>query len=65
MTSASHYSDDARIWRMRAEEARAHANELKGFEPKAIMLRIAVEYDKLAEWAEKHSVTLAGQKTFE
>jgi len=64
MTSSSHYGD-ARIWRMRAEEARRHADELKGFEPRAIMLRIAVEYEKLAEWAEKNSVTLVGQKTSE
>jgi hypothetical protein len=63
MASSLHY--DARIWRMRAEEARAHAEEFKRFEPKAIMLRIAVEYDKLAEWAEKNSVTLVGQKTSE
>ena len=40
---------------MRAEEVRAQANELKEAEPRAIMLRIAADYDKLAEWAEKNS----------
>jgi hypothetical protein len=41
---------------MRAEEARAHADELKETEPKAIMLRIAADYEKLAEWAEQNSI---------
>jgi hypothetical protein len=41
---------------MRAEEARAHADELKEVEPKTIMLRIAADYDRLAEWAEQNSV---------
>jgi hypothetical protein len=45
----------AHNWRMRAEEARAFADELYEAEPKAIMLRIAVDYDRLAEWAEKNS----------
>jgi len=54
MTSSSHYGD-ARTWRIDAEEARADADELKEAEPKAIMLRIAADYEKLAEWAEKIS----------
>jgi hypothetical protein len=41
---------------MRAAEARAHADELNEPEPKAIMHRIAADYERLAEWAEKNSV---------
>jgi len=55
MTSQSSWYQAARNWRMRAEEARAHADEMKEAEPKAIMLRIAADYDKLADWAEKNS----------
>jgi hypothetical protein len=39
---------------MRAEEIRALAEEMHD-EPKAIMLRIASDYEKLVEWAEKGS----------
>jgi hypothetical protein len=46
----------ARECRMRAAEARARADEMKEAEPKAIMLRIAVDYEELAEWAEKNSI---------
>ena len=52
--NTSHYLD-ARAWRMRADEVRAHADEMKEAEPKAIMLRIAADYEKLADWAEKNS----------
>jgi hypothetical protein len=41
------------MWRMRAVEIRALADDVNETEPKAIMLRIAVDYDRLAEWAEK------------
>jgi hypothetical protein len=43
---------DARMWRMRAAEARAFAEDMKEIGPKAIMLRIADDYDRLAQWAE-------------
>jgi hypothetical protein len=46
---------------MRAEEARALADNMKETEPKAIMLRIADEYDRLAKWAEK---SLSGSPIF-
>ena len=44
---------DARMWRMRAAEIRALADDMMEAEPKAIMLRIAADYDRLAKWAEK------------
>ena len=42
---------------MRAVEIRALADEMSESEPKAMMLRIADEYDRLAEWAEKNSIS--------
>ena len=47
---------NAHMWHMRAEETRALAGEMKALQPKAMMLRIADEYDRLAEWAEKNSI---------
>jgi hypothetical protein len=38
---------------MRAALIRALAYDRKETEPKAIMLRIADDYERLAEWAEK------------
>ena len=46
----------ARNMRMRAEEIRTLAEEMHDDEPKRIMLRIAADYEKLVEWAEKGSV---------
>ena len=56
MTSSSWYAR-AREWRMRAEENPALTDEMKETEPKGMMLRIAAEYEKLAEWAEQNSTT--------
>jgi len=41
---------------MRAAEARARADEMKEARPKAIMLRIAADFEDLAKWAEKNSI---------
>jgi hypothetical protein len=51
MTSATWL--DARVWHMRAAEVRALADDMTETEPKALMLRIADDYDRLTEWAEK------------
>jgi hypothetical protein len=48
---------NARMWRMRAAETRALADEMEEIEPKATMLRIADDYDRLAGWAEKNSTS--------
>ncbi len=40
--------DDPEYWRFRAEEARAMADEMRHGEPKAIMLRIADDYERIA-----------------
>ena len=63
MTSPSSWYAAAHNWRMRAAETRALADDMKEAEPKAIMLRIAADYEKLAEWAEKKLSTLVGQET--
>jgi len=50
---------------MRAAETLALADEMKEAEPKAIMLRIVADYEKLADWAEKKLSALVGQETGE
>lgn len=53
-TSAATWHN-ARNWRMRAAETRALADDMKETEPKATMLKIADDYDRLAGWAEKNA----------
>jgi len=45
--------DDPEFWRFRAEEIRSIADDMKVDEAKAIMARIAVDYESIAELVEK------------
>lgn len=51
--------DDAGHWRRRAEEARAHADQMNDEKSREMMLGIAVDYDRLAARAEERSRTVA------
>jgi hypothetical protein len=44
--------DDPEHWRSRAEEARNIAEQLSDLESRRTMLRIAADYERLAEHAE-------------
>jgi hypothetical protein len=43
----------ADYWRGRSEEAPVFAESMGNDEPKAIMLRIAEQYEMIARWCEK------------
>jgi hypothetical protein len=51
----SHFIYDPEHWRQRAKEARAIAGSLNDPEAKRSMLKIADEYDLLAQRAEERS----------
>ena len=45
--------DDPEFWQFRAEEARSIADDMKVVEAKAIMTRIAADYERIADLVEK------------
>ena len=47
--------NNADYWRSRAEEARAVAVQMRDHHTKAVMLKIAQDYEKLAERAEQRA----------
>jgi hypothetical protein len=47
---------NARNWRLRGLQMRTLADETEDNEPKVIMLRIANDYDRLADWAQKNAL---------
>jgi hypothetical protein len=49
------FVDDPKHWYDRAAAMRALADEVKDIEARAMMLKLADEYDKLAERAETHT----------
>jgi hypothetical protein len=40
--------DDPKYWRARAEEARSCAEQIADFSSKAVLFRIAVDYERIA-----------------
>lgn len=54
MSQASHINDPAH-WRERAKQMRAMADDVPDVEAKEAMLRVAKEYDRLAERADTRS----------
>ena len=47
--------DDPEHWRKRTEEARAIADDMKHDDPKAMMLRIAEDYERIAKFFEQQA----------
>ena len=42
---------DSNFWQVRANEARQMANEVEDFASKSVLIRIAIDFDRLAERA--------------
>ena len=47
--------NDPEFWRFRAEEARTIADDIEHDEPRAMMLRIAEDYEKIAKFFEQQA----------
>jgi hypothetical protein len=62
MTSESFIYDPAH-WRTRADEARILAKELDDSESRAAMLRMAQDYERLAQWVEDRALRGLLQRT--
>ena len=54
--------DDAGHWRRRAEDARAHADQMNDEKSREMMLGIAVDYDRLAERARARADEVANRR---
>lgn len=54
--------DDPKHWRDRAEEARTHAEDMRDPGAREVMLRIAHDYEYLAERADQRARLHTGQK---
>ena len=52
----SHFINEPEHWRARAKEARILANEMNDSESKDAMLRIAADYEHLAQRAEDRAL---------
>ena len=50
---ATNEIDDPKFWRFRAEEVRSIADDMKVVEAKAIMARIAADYERIAVLVEQ------------
>ena len=50
---ATNEIDDLEFWRFRAEEVRRIADDMKVVEAKAIMTRIAADYERIAKLVEQ------------
>jgi hypothetical protein len=50
----------AAYWRARAQKARALAEHMSHEKSRSRMLQVALDYDKLADWAETHNGDVPG-----